>query len=65
MHQQDVEDARREDGWDPRVGPATALCGRDALVADGIDYANSLLDSDLAFFLSNTYRSLVYADGGD
>jgi hypothetical protein len=65
MHHQDVEDARREGGWDPKVGPAAALGGRESLVADGIDYSNSLMDSDLAFFLSTTYRSLVYADGGD
>lgn len=65
MHQQDVDEVKEDGGWDHRVRPPTALCGRESLVADGIDYSNSLLDGDLAFFLSNTYRSLVYADGGD
>lgn len=65
MHQQDVDEVRRDSGWDPRVGPPAALRGRELLVADGIDHSQALLDSDLAFFLSNTYRSLVYADGGD
>lgn len=65
MHQQDVDEVRRDGGWDPKVGPPAALRGRESLVADGIDYSHTLLDSDLAFFLSNTYRSLVYADGGD
>jgi hypothetical protein len=65
MHQQDVNDVRGEGGWDHKVGPPSSLRGCESLFADGIDYSNSLLDSDLAFFLSNTYRSLVYADGGD
>lgn len=50
MHQQDVDEATRDGGWDPKVGPPTALHGRESLVADGIDYSHTLLDSDLAFF---------------
>lgn len=65
MHQQDVDEVGEQTGWDQKVGPPDALRGCESLVADGIDYSTSLLDGDLAFFLGNTYRSLIYADGGD
>ena len=65
MHQQDVDEVREEGGWDKKAEPRETLRGCEPLMPDGLDYSNALIDSKLAFFFGNSYRSLVYADGGD
>ena len=65
MHQQDVAEVTEEGGWDKKAGLRETLRGCEPLNADGLDYSNALIDSKLAFFFGDSYRSLVYADGGD